>query len=211
MKCKIITLLFMISAIHFFRSQNLVFKDKKLEKAILENFDLNKDGFINKLEAEKVENLFAVKEGITMTDDLIYFKNAKMILLDNNTISNISVKNLNKLELFSCAKCKISTFTAENLNSLLSLFLDNNQITDISLKSTSGIDQLTISLNKLKEIDVSGLKHLRKLNIEHNQIQKLDLSKNLNLERLNVIGNPLTESDIKKSTKNVTIFGFEKK
>lgn len=201
----------MISAIHFFSCQNLVFKDKNLEKAVVENFDLNKDGFINKLEAEGVENLFAVKKGITMTDDLMYFKNAKMILLDNNSISNIFVKNLNKLELFSCAKCKTSTFTAENLNSLFSLFLDNNQITDISLKSTSEIDQLTISLNKLKAIDLSSLKYLRKLNIEYNHIQQLDISKNLNLERLNVIGNPLKETDIKKSTKNVTIFGLEKK
>lgn len=201
----------MIAAIPFFRSQNLVFKDKNLEKVVVENFDLNKDGSINQFEAEKVEIFFAVKKGITITDDLMYFKNTKMILLDNNTISNISLKNLNKLELFSCAKCKTSNFTTENLDALTSLYLDNNQITDISLKSTSAIDQLTISLNKLKAIDVSSLTHLRKLNIEHNQIQKLDISKNLNLERLNVIGNPLTESDIKKNTKNVTIFGLEKK
>ncbi|WP_435524369.1 leucine-rich repeat domain-containing protein [Chryseobacterium indoltheticum] len=210
MKCKIITCLFMIAAIPFFSSQNLVFKDKKLEKAIAENFDLNKDGFINKLEAEKVENLFVAGKGVTMTDDLKYFKNIKMIVLDDNSISHISLKNLNQLGLFSCTQCKTSAFTAENLDALTSLYLDNNQITDISLKSTSGIDQLTISLNKLKAIDVSSLKNLRKLNLEHNQIQHLDISKNLTLQTLNVIGNPLKETDIKKSTKNVTIFGFEK-
>jgi len=210
MKCKIITFLFMIAAIPFFSSQNLVFKDKNLEKVVVESFDLNKDGFINKLEAEKVENLFVSGKGVTMTDDLAYFKNIKMIVLDDNLISHISLKNLNQLGLFSCTHCKISTFTAENLDALTSLYLDNNQITNISLKSTSRIDQLTISLNKLKAIDVSGLKNLRKLNIEHNQIQHLDISKNLTLQTLNVIGNPLKETDIKKSTKNVTIFGFEK-
>ncbi|MDY0932432.1 leucine-rich repeat domain-containing protein [Chryseobacterium sp. CFBP8996] len=211
MKCKIITSLFMIAAIPIFSSQNLVFRDKNLEKAVVENFDLNKDGLINQFEAEKVENLFVAKKGITKTDDLAYFKNIKMIVLDDNSILDISIKKLHKLGLFSCTHCKASTFTAENLEFLTSVYLDNNQITDISLKSTSGIDQLTISLNKLKAIDVSSLTYLRKLNIEHNQIQQLDISKNLNLESLNVIGNPLKETDIKKSTKNVTIFGFEKK
>ncbi|MCX8523040.1 leucine-rich repeat domain-containing protein [Chryseobacterium formosus] len=211
MKCKIITSLFMIAAISFFNCQNLIFKDKNLEKAVVENFDLNKDGLINQFEAEKVENLFVVKKGITITDDLAYFKNIKMIVLDENSISHISIKSLKKLNLFSCTNCKTSTFSAENIEFLTSLYLDNNQITDVSLNSTSRIDQLTISLNKLKAIDVSTLKYLRKLNIEHNQIQKLDISKNLNLQSMNVRGNPLKESDIKKATQDVTIFGFEKK
>ncbi|WP_408089101.1 leucine-rich repeat domain-containing protein [Chryseobacterium terrae] len=210
MKCKIITCLFMIAAIPFFSSQNLVFKDKNFEKAVVENFDLNKDGFINKLEAEKTENLFLTDKGITSTDDLVYFKNIKMVFLDGNSISHISLKNLNKLGLFSCSGCKTSTFTAENLNVLTSLYLDNNQITDISLKSTSKIDQLTISLNQLKTIDVSNLPYLRKLSVEYNQIQKLDISKNMNLQTLNVTGNPLKETDIRKNTKNITIFGLEK-
>lgn len=200
----------MISAIHFFSCQNLVFKDKNFEKAVIENFDLNKDGFINHEEAEKAENLFLVNKGITTTDDLVYFKNTKMIVLDKNRISKISLKKLNKLELFSCAYCETQIFSTENLDSLTSLYLDNNRMINISLKSTPKIDQLNISLNQLKTIDVSTLNYLRRLNIEHNQIQKLDVSKNLNLQILNIIGNPLKETDIKKSTKNATILGFEK-
>ncbi|MFY1047362.1 leucine-rich repeat domain-containing protein [Chryseobacterium sp. GP-SGM7] len=211
MKCKIITSLFMISAISFFSCQNLIFKDKNLEKAVVENFDLNKDGIINQFEAEKIENLFVMKKGITMTSDLVYFKNIKMVVLDENLIPDISIKNLHQLNFFSCSHCETSTFSAENLEFLTALYLDNNQITDISLKSTPAIDQLTLSLNKLKAIDISSLIHLRRLNIEHNQIQKLDISKNLNLQSLNLIGNPLKETDIKKGTKNVTFFGFEKK
>lgn len=209
MKNKIIPVLFLIFPMSYFYSQNINFKDKNLEKAVAENFDLNKDGKINQFEAERIENLFLVNKGVTTAEDLVYFKNAKMIVLDDNNILNLTLKNMDHLQLFSCTGCKISNFKAENLKSLASLYLDNNQIENISLKTTPRIDQLTVSLNKIKTIDVSSLKRLKKLNLEHNQIQKLDISGNLNLETLNVTKNPLKETDIKKGAANVTVFGFQ--
>ncbi|MCW3159799.1 leucine-rich repeat domain-containing protein [Chryseobacterium oryctis] len=181
-----------------------------MEKAVLENFDLNKNGSLEKFEAEMISNLFLVQKNITSTDDLNLFTNAKMIVLDDNTIPLATVKDLKNLALFSCTGCKISTFKAENLKSLASLYLDNNSIENFSVKLTPRIDQLTISLNKLKTIDVSSLKNLRKLNVEHNQLQKLDITGNPDLQTLNVGGNKMKETDIKKGTKsNPTIFGTE--
>lgn len=209
MKNKIITAFTLILIFTFFYAQNLTFKDKNLEKAVIENFDLDKNGGISQFEAERIENLFLVKKGINNIEDLPYFKNAKMIVLDDNVIPNLALKNFNHLQLFSCTGCKISVFKAENLKNLASLYLDNNEIENISLKATPRIDQLTVSLNKIKTIDLSSLKFLKKLNLEHNQIQKLDISGNLNLQTLNVVKNPLKETDIKKGAANVTIFGFE--
>lgn len=209
MKNKIIAILILIFSASGFYSQSLIFKDKNLEKAVTENFDLNKDGKINQFEADRIENLFLVNKGITNTEDLPYFKNAKMIVLDDNSILNLSLKNMDHLQLFSCTGCKISNFKAENLKNLASLYLDNNQIENISLKMTPRIDQLTVSLNKIKSIDLSLLKYLKKLNLEHNLVQKLDISQNMNLETLNVMKNPLKETDIKKGAANVTIFGFQ--
>lgn len=208
MKNKIITTLFLILTIPLFYGQSLIFKDKNFEKTVVENFDLNKDGAINQFEADRVENLFLVKKGITIADDVSYFKNAKIIILDDNIIQSIFIKNMDHVQLFSCTGCKISNFRAENAKSLASLYLDNNDIETISLKTTPKIDQLTVSLNKIKTIDLSSLKNLKTLNLEHNQIQKLDISGNLNLQTLNVKQNPLKETDIKKGTKDVTIFGF---
>lgn len=210
MKNKIFASLCLISGLSLFYGQKLEFKDKNLEKAVLENFDLNKSGSIEQLEANRVTNLFLVQKGVTSTDDLGFFKNVKMIMLDDNAISNIMIKNMDHLELFSCTGCKISKFEAENLKNMTSLYLDNNSLEHISLKGTPRIDQLTVSLNKLKTIDVTMLTNLRKLNIEHNQIQKLDISKNPTLQTLNVAGNKMKESDIKKGMKtDFTVFGAE--
>ncbi len=209
MKIKIIAALFIISTVVFFDAQQLVFKDKNFEKAVLENHDLNKDGKISPYEADRVENLFLMNKGITSGEDLSYFQNARMIILDENNIPKLLLKNMDNVQLISCAGSKVSVFTAENLKSLTSLYLDGNQIENISLKSTPKIIQLTVSLNKIKTIDVSALKYLKKLNLEHNQIQKLDISSNMNLESLNIMKNPLKENDIKKGAANVTIFGFD--
>ncbi|MGG5208480.1 leucine-rich repeat domain-containing protein [Chryseobacterium sp. MIQD13] len=211
MKIKIFTTLgLIISGFSLFCAQKLNFKDQNFEKAVLENFDLNKNGSLEKLEADMVTNLFLVQKGITSADDMLLFSNAKMIVLDDNAISNVSVTGLPSLELFSCTGCKISSFKAEGLKNLASLYLDNNLLENISLKGTPRIDQLTISLNQLKTIDVTLLKNLRKLNVEHNKIQKLDISGNPGLQTLNIGGNKMKESDIKKGMKtDVTIFGAE--
>lgn len=210
MKNKIFAALSVISGLSLFCAQKLEFKDKNLEKAVLENFDTNRNGSIEQLEANRVTNLFLVQKGITSTDDLGFFKNATMIMLDDNAIPSATLKNLEHLEIFSCTGCKMSEFKAENLKSLASLYLDNNLLENISLKVTPRIDQLTVSLNKLKTIDLSALKNLRKLNVEHNQISTLDVSKNINLQTLNVGGNKMKESNIKKGMKtDFTIFGTE--
>ncbi|WP_238640009.1 leucine-rich repeat domain-containing protein [Chryseobacterium elymi] len=179
MKIKIFaTFGLIISGFSLFCSQKLNFKDPNFEKAVLENFDLNKNGSLEKLEADMITNLFLVQKGITSADDMLLFSNAKMIVLDDNTIPNVSIMGLPQLELFSCTECKISSFKAEGLKSLASLYLDNNLLENISLKETPRIDQLTLSLNQLKAVDITALKNLRKLNVEHNKIQKLDISKN---------------------------------
>lgn len=208
MKIKIFTVIFIILGLSFFFGQKLEFKDKNFEKAVLGNFDLNKNGILESQEAGMVTNLFLVQKGVTSTDDLYLFKNVKMIVLDDNVISNIMVSHLDQLELFSCTGCKISSFKAENLKNLTALYLDNNLLEGISLKGIPKIDQLTLSLNQLKTIDLAQLKVLRKLNVEHNKLQKIDISGNPVLQTLNVTGNKIKETDIKKGIKtDVTIFG----
>ncbi|WP_347218225.1 leucine-rich repeat domain-containing protein [Chryseobacterium sp.] len=208
MKFKIFTVFIGIFGFAFLQGQKLEFKDKNLEKAVIENFDLNKDGMISTAEAEAVNNLFLVQKGITSIDDLHFFKNVKMVMLDDNAIATIVLKNMDKLSLFSCTGCKVQSFKVENLKSLTSLYMDNNLLETISLQTAPKIDQLTLSLNQLKTIELSQLKNLRKLNVEHNKISKIDVSGNPALQTLNVEGNAMKDADITKGVKtDVTIFG----
>lgn len=207
MKIKIFTALYLIFMISFFYGQKLEFKDKNFEKAVLGNFDLNKNGLLEVSEADMVMNLFLTQKGISSAEDLPLFKNVKMVVLDDNIIPDITISKLDQLELFSCTGCKISSFKAENLKNLSSLYLDNNLLESISLEEIPKIDQLTLSLNQLKTIDVTRFKVLRKLNLEHNKLQKIDITGNEVLQTLNITGNTINEADIKKGTKtDTTIF-----
>jgi Leucine-rich repeat (LRR) protein len=199
MKKKIFTILVFLFAVSYYNAQKLTFNDKSFEKAVVTNFDLNKDGAIDQSEAEKVVSLFVSnKIQVRSAEDINLFKNVQTIVLDGSIMIAIDLKNLNNLTLFSCEACNLLTFKGENLKSLKSLYLNNNKLTQISLKNTPEINELIVSSNTLQNIDVSALNKLITLNLENNQIKKLDVSQNPNLESLNINNNPLTEADIKR-------------
>ncbi len=64
MKFKIFTVLTGFFGLVFLHAQKLEFKDKNLEKAVIENFDLNKDEAISQCEADAVNNLFLVQKAL---------------------------------------------------------------------------------------------------------------------------------------------------
>jgi len=199
MKKKIIPILYSLFAVSYFNAQKLTFTDKNFEKAVVTNFDLNKDGSIDQSEADKVINLFVSnKIQVRSAEDINLFKNVQTVVLDGSIIIGFDLKNLDNLTLFSCEACNLLTFKGENLRSLSALYLSGNKISQISLKNTPEIVELSVSSNSLTSIDVSGLKKLTTLNIENNQIKSLDVSQNPALEILNFKNNPLQESDIKR-------------
>ncbi len=207
MKKKIFTTLCFLSAVGYFSAQKLTFTDKNFEKAVVANFDLNKDGAIDQSEADKVINLFVSnKIQVRSAEDINLFKNVQTVILDGSIIIGFDLKDLNSLTLFSCAGCNLLTFKAENLKKLSSLYLNDNKLSQISLKNTPEISELVVSTNTLQNIDVSSLKKLTTLNIENNQIKQLDISGNPDLDNLNINNNPLQEADIKraKTTKSIT-------
>lgn len=199
MKNKIIAFLCSLSAVFFADAQKLAFTDKNFEKAVVANFDLNKDGAIDKSEADKVINLFVSnKIQVRSATDINLFRNVQTVVLDGSIIISLELKDLDNLALFSCEACNLLTFKGENLRSLSALYLSGNKISQLSLKNTPEVIELIAPSNSLTGIDVSGLKKLTTLNIENNQIKSLDLSQNAELQTLNFKNNPLQEADIKR-------------
>ncbi|WP_415328487.1 leucine-rich repeat domain-containing protein [Chryseobacterium sp. MMS23-Vi53] len=199
MKKKIITILCSLFAVSLFSAQNLKFTDKNFEKAVLANYDINKDGAIDKSEADRVVNLFVSnKIQVRSAEDINLFKNVQTVVLDGSILIGVDLKDLDYLTLFSCEACNLLTFKAENLKNLTSLYLTGNKLTGISLKNTPAINELVIASNGLGSIDVTQLKKLATLNIADNQIKNLDVSQNPELQSLNYNNNPLTEQNIKR-------------
>lgn len=200
MKNKIFPALLFLSAVSCWNAQKLNFSDKVFEKAVVEKFDLNKDGAIDQSEADKVVNLFVSnKIKVRSADDINHFKNVQTVVLDGAIIISAHLKNLDKLSLFSCEACNMLDFQAENLKSLTSLYLNGNKLSQIALKNTPELYELILSSNSLTSLDVSALKKLITLDISNNRISSLDLSQNPEVWKLTVKNNPLQEQDIKRA------------
>ncbi len=200
MKNKIFPTLLFLSAVSYGNAQKLSFSDKIFEKAVVEKFDLNKNGAIDQSEADKVINLFiSNKIKVRSADDINLFKNVQTVILDGAIIISVNLKNLDNLSLFSCEACNMLDFQAENLKSLTSLYLNGNKLSQVSLKNTPEIYELVVSSNGLTSIDVRSLKKLMMLNIENNRITTLDVSQNPELRTLITKNNPLQEANIKRA------------
>lgn len=205
MKKKIFTTLLLLIAVSHLSAQKLTFSDKNFEKAVVSNFDLNKDGAIDQSEADKVINLFVSnKIQVRSAEDINLFKNVQTVVLDGSILIGVDLKDLNSLTLFSCEACNLLTFKAENLKNLTSLYLNGNKLTQVTLKNTPEINELLVSSNGLTSIDVSPLKKLTTLNIDNNQIKSLDVSQNPDLQNLSFNNNPLQEENIKRGKKNTS-------
>ncbi|WP_051289244.1 leucine-rich repeat domain-containing protein [Chryseobacterium daeguense] len=205
MKKKIFTTLLLLIAVSHLSAQKLTFSDKNFEKAVVSNFDLNKDGAIDQSEADKVINLFVSnKIQVRSAEDINLFKNVQTVVLDGSILIGVDLKNLSSLTLFSCEACNLLTFKAENLKNLTSLYLNGNKLTQVTLKNTPEINELLVSSNGLTSIDVSPLKKLATLNIDNNQIKSLDVSQNPDLQNLSFNNNPLQEENIKRGKKRVS-------
>ena len=142
----------------------IVFKDIKLEKALLDNgTDLNNDKQISIGEAKSYNEILDLSNNeIENVDGIHYFKNVKIINLAFNNIKNVE--------------------PISNMEGLTSLDLSNNEIVDISMPSNcSNLIMLDLSSNKISNIDViSKLINLKFLGLSSNEISNVDIIGNLN-------------------------------
>lgn len=194
MKKVIIFLFISISSLIF--CQNIVFKDKIIEKEILKIYDKNNDGFINKKETEDIRNLDLSNKEIEYLSDISNFSNLEKIILTNNLISKINLENLPKLKEFYCAGNKLIEFKIKNLENLEKLALSRNYLKSISIKNSPKIESLYLFSNQLTEINLKKFPNLKFADLDNNNLIKLDISKNPKLIQITISHNKITELDI---------------
>lgn len=203
-------------------AQNIKFKDENLKLALLElAYDFNKDNEIQISEIDTVTTLKISKRNIKQLDDLVYFKNLKIINAMTNQITNLDVffnnsiieeiyigenklgeklvlknlKNLKGLYAFRSGIVEIDFIGTDNIEEL---YLQGNLFEKIEFKNLTKLYSLQLSENiKLKEIDVSNNKKLVQLYLTYTGISTLDITNNPLLKTLYVE----KKVEIKKSEK----------
>jgi hypothetical protein len=211
MKFKTIILLISILFFQNINAQKIKFKDENLKIALLElGYDFNKDKEIQISEIDTVTKLKISKRNIHQLDDLVHFKNLKVINAMTNQITNLDVffnnsvieeiyigenqlgkklvlKNLENLKGLYAFRSGIAEIDFIGTDNIKSLYLQGNSFEKIGFENLSWLNTLQVTENeKLKEIDVSNNKELVQLYLTETSISKLDITNNPLLKTLYV-------------------------
>lgn len=190
---KQLTLLLFILPIWIF-SQNIVFTDPALKAKLLQsapsniiaqdtsgNFiaiDSNDDNEISLDEALQIAKLRIPSSNITSLNDLQYFPNLTMVDADYNTLSSLSLINLNYLVDFSSKWSSIETIDISGAPNLVSLILNNNNITAINLSNNSKLQTLNLDTNFLTSINLQNNTDLKYFFASYTMINTVDFTNN---------------------------------
>ncbi|PMC36589.1 hypothetical protein CJ195_14230 [Bacillus sp. UMB0899] len=178
--------------------EKVVFNDPQLEKAIKNEFGLDRDivesdmKHLKELSLERkritdltglekatnLEYLYLSANKITNIEQLASLKNLEYLYLDRNPISDFSplreLTNIISLGLGDTG-VKDLAFLA-NLQRLEDLSLENNQLESLAtLPALNGLTYLSLNLNKLSSLEgIEKLNHLTTLYVDENPITSIE-------------------------------------
>ena len=167
----------------------------------LKSFDVDGDGWFNKLEILKVKTISVSNKNITNLDGIKYFTNLRILSCDNNMIKDLDVSANVDLEELNCNSCKMERLKLGNKPKLTYLHCGSNHLTSLDISKCPMLDDLDCYNNELSSLDVSKNTKLVKFACSNNKLTALDVSKNADLYYFRCYNNPLTKLDLRKNTK----------
>jgi hypothetical protein len=171
---------------------DMVFKAKIIEAG----FDINNDGEISKVEAQKIDSL-----------DVSYYDPHDFA---PKIQSLKGIEEFTNLEFFNCYDNEITgevDFTKNKKLQYLNVSLNQN-ITSLNLNNLIELKELKVFFNNLENLDLTTNTYLEKLEISMSRLKHLNISQNLHLEKLYYYGNTLSDVEFPYSLKELTIGGM---
>jgi len=179
--------------------------------------DTNDDGEIQVSEAEAVQGLYFLNQGIISLegiqsfitlkgfgfggDEIINVDLTQNLLLESLSFNSISItsidisQNINLIEL-RIGETQITELVLTNNQQLLILECTHSPITTIDISQNINLIELGCTYTPLTEIDLSGNPNLEDVLVRFNQLTSLDVSNLPNLRELDFNLNQVTELDV---------------
>ncbi|MCD7851310.1 MAG: hypothetical protein LUH63_17305 [Parabacteroides sp.] len=166
---------------------------------LLQNFDLNHDGVISNLEAEKVEQIEISTDNIRSLDGIEYFTNLKYLSCEGGKrnsdgswtgrgiLENIDVSKNKELIKLSCSSNLLSSIDVSHNEKLQNLELFMNNLTEINLKNNKELISLNCGNNQITKIDLRENTKLVEVFLHSNLITTIDISRNLDIMIIRIL------------------------
>jgi len=172
------------------------FPDGIFREYVLDNLDMNGDGWLSISEIEQTTSIYVADKGITSLQGINYFINLKELWCQENQLSELDVSQCLNLESLWCSSNQLSKLDLNQCTKLWFLHCNYNQISELNINKCLNLQRLYCTKNQLNELDVSQCKYLVYLYCEENQINELIVSQCSNLRYLWCSGNELSTLDI---------------
>lgn len=155
------------------------FPDENFRNYVLENIDIDGNGYLSESEIKTINNLFVEEMNIADLKGVEYFT---------------------ALTFLPCGYNNLTTLDVSNNTALESLLCHENNLTELDLSKNTTLKTLLCQSNNLTTLDVSKNTALGALYCDHNNLTTLDVSNNTALEQLNCAKTNLTMLDVSKNT-----------
>ncbi|SCY90216.1 T9SS type A sorting domain-containing protein [Flavobacterium caeni] len=163
--------------------------------------DTNHDGEIQVSEAAQVYILdvghdLPTSVYIESLAGISAFTNLRMLMFNNNHITDFDITGLVNLTLLDCSQNLLESLNLPNLPLLENLYCSKNQLTVLGLSAFPTLKNLGCDNNQLTSLDISQLPLLNSCYCSNNQITHIQLSGSPALGYLSCDNNQLTSLDI---------------
>lgn len=174
------------------------FPDAALRSAVASAFDSNKDGVLQKTEAENALELEVSGLGIYELTGIGYLPFLKTLNVSSNNLSLLDLSKNAVLVTVNCSVNNISELNISGLEKLKTLNCSANTIDELNLKGAKKLVTLNCDANPIKTLNLSKNTRLKTLSCCLCNISELDLSSNTALESVICHSNGLTSLEVTK-------------
>ncbi|SCW27310.1 S-layer homology domain-containing protein [Eubacterium ruminantium] len=179
------------------------FPDPNFRRAIVDNFDKNKDNVLDSDELLVARNLWCVNYGIKDTKGIELITELRGLYCMHNKITSDKF-NLSKNKLITgiwCSNNNLKTLDFSALPNLEWVYCFENGLTSLNVSNNPKLSYLEVNTNPLKKLDVSRNPLLEHLTVGSCELTTLDVTHNPNLQHLDAFRNHFKKLDVTKNPK----------
>ena len=171
----------------------------------------NEDGTIpltpENLEAMKQITYLNLKNaGLTSLDGIKYFTGLTYLNCSDNSLSDVDLSQLTKLQTIIAQNSGITSLNVDNLSVLKVLRCNNNKLEELNIGHLSQLEELDCSDNRLTQLAADNLTRLTSLKYSYNYgINTLNIGNLVNLKTLECNGNNISTLDVTALTNLETL------
>lgn len=167
------------------------FPSTEFQNYIRTHFDKDRNNVLSDEEINAAENISSSELGFSLKG-IEHFNNLKVLICNNNGLSDLDITNNKRLEYLDCSGNNLESLDISQNVMLKYLNCSDNQLTDLKISNYLLLESLSCHTNKLAELDASDCISLQYLNCYQNQLTHLSISGCTELDTLTCETNLLT-------------------